>query len=214
MVELMVGVTIGLLIVSAAAMLTSTQLTENRRLLLETQLQQDLRASTDIITRELRRASYWPDSHQQIWYPDKATATAENTFGPMSAASDAFLTEFEFKYRRRSGDEGPYGFKKDGNLLRTRFAGSWHALTDSRVMTIQDFRVLLSTPEVFQLPCPKTCPLPGGPQDCWPSLQVRTATISVTGKSVADPSLVRTLTTRARIRNDFVKFNGASVCPA
>ena len=54
-VELMVGIAIGLIIVAAASLLMSGQLNENRRLLAETQLQQDLRAASDIITRELRR---------------------------------------------------------------------------------------------------------------------------------------------------------------
>ncbi|MDQ2780283.1 MAG: prepilin-type N-terminal cleavage/methylation domain-containing protein, partial [Pseudomonadota bacterium] len=56
LVELMVGITIGLFVVAAAATLVSVQLADNRRLLLETQMQQDLRATADIIGRELRRA--------------------------------------------------------------------------------------------------------------------------------------------------------------
>jgi type IV pilus assembly protein PilW len=55
-VELMVGVTIGLLVVAAATVMISGQLVENRRLLVEAQLQQDLRAASDIITRDIRRA--------------------------------------------------------------------------------------------------------------------------------------------------------------
>ena len=55
----MVGVAIGLFVVAAASMLVVTQLSDNRRLTLETQVQQDLRATADIITRELRRAGHW-----------------------------------------------------------------------------------------------------------------------------------------------------------
>ena len=51
----MVGVAVGLFVVAAASMLVATQLSDNRRLTLETQVQQDLRAAADIITRELRR---------------------------------------------------------------------------------------------------------------------------------------------------------------
>ena len=58
LVELMVGITIGLFIVAATSLMISTQLSGNRRMLLETQLNQDLRATADIITRELRRASF------------------------------------------------------------------------------------------------------------------------------------------------------------
>lgn len=56
LVELLVGISVGLFVLAGATLLLSTQLGDNRRLLLETQLQQDLRATMDIITRELRRA--------------------------------------------------------------------------------------------------------------------------------------------------------------
>ena len=52
LVELMVGITVGLFIVAAATTLMANQLSDNRKLLVETQIQQDLRASMDIITRQ------------------------------------------------------------------------------------------------------------------------------------------------------------------
>ena len=64
----MVGVAIGLFVVAAASMLVVTQLSDNRRLTLETQVQQDLRASADIITRELRRAGHWGKARDGVWY--------------------------------------------------------------------------------------------------------------------------------------------------
>ena len=67
-VELMVGVAIGLFVVAAASMLVVTQLSDNRRLTLETQVQQDLRATADIITRELRRAGHWGKARDGVWY--------------------------------------------------------------------------------------------------------------------------------------------------
>ena len=62
LVELLVGVAVGLFIVAGATLIVSTQLSENKRLLAETQLQQDLRAAADIMTRELRRSGYWLDA--------------------------------------------------------------------------------------------------------------------------------------------------------
>ena len=52
----MVGIALGLFVVAASTALVANQLGDNRRLLLETQVQQDLRASMDIITRQMRRA--------------------------------------------------------------------------------------------------------------------------------------------------------------
>ena len=72
LIELMVGIAVGLFIVAAATVLVSGQLGENRRLMLDTQLQQDLRATADIITRELRRANANSPSENFISYPTRA----------------------------------------------------------------------------------------------------------------------------------------------
>ena len=79
-VELMVGVAIGLFVVAAATMLVSTQLSDNRRLMLETQVQQDLRASADIITRELRRAGHWGKARDGVWFAGNVAAVRDNPY--------------------------------------------------------------------------------------------------------------------------------------
>lgn len=211
-VELMVGVTLGLFVVAATALMTSSQLSDNRRLLVETQLQQDLRAAVDIVTRELRRAAYWQQSEEGTWYEGRTTPIQSNLFAAITPASGDNLTEVNFSYRRRSGDEGPYGFKVEADAIKSMIANQWHALTDVKVMRVTNLDIDLSAPVVYQLPCPKLCP--DGTQDCWPDLQMRTATISITGQAVNDAAVVRTLTSRVRLRNDFVQFNGAEVCPA
>ena len=65
-VELMVGITIGLFILAGASMVLTTQLGDNRRLLLEAQVQQDLRVASDLISREIRAAGYWGNAYQQV----------------------------------------------------------------------------------------------------------------------------------------------------
>lgn len=211
-VELLVGVALGLFVVAAAALMMSSQLADNRRLLVETQLHQDLRSTTDIVTRELRRASYWQESSRALWFEGRTAAVPQNAFGSTTPTSGNNLTEVTFSYRRRSGDEGPYGFRLDGYAVKSMIGGQWQVLTDAAVMRVTGLDIDLSPPVVYQLPCPKLCP--DGTQGCWPELQLRAATISVTGQSVTDPSVVRTLRTRVRLRNDWVRFNGAEVCPA
>ena len=213
-VELMVGITLGLFVVAAAALMVATQLGENRRMLLESQLMQDLRAASDIITRDLRRASYTTNSRQQGWSPGKLPADwQENSFGAVLTAPGSSLSELQYEYRRRSGDEGPFGFKRDGNVLRSLVAGGWQPLTDERVLKITDFSINFPAPTVIQIPCPRTCDAAGSTA-CWPEVQVRTATIRITGEATSDAQVQRTLTTEVRLRNDFTKFNGATACPA
>lgn len=212
LVEMMVGITIGLIVVAAAAMMVSTQLGENRRLLLETQIQQDMRATVDIITRELRRASYNPSATGDLWYEGRTGPIVQNSFGTITPTSGVGLTAVEFSYRRRSGDQGPYGYKLEGNAIKSKIGGQWQTLTDTSVMRVTGFTVDLAAPVSYPLPCPRLCD--DGTQACWPSLQLRTATITLTGQSVADAAVTRTLRTQVRLRNDLTLFNGATICPA
>jgi type IV pilus assembly protein PilW len=216
LVELMVGVTVGLFVVAAAAMLVGSQLSDNRRLLLETQLQQDLRSSADIITRELRRAGYWSQSEQGFWTP--AAGPQPN---PFAAVTMPVATEVNYTYRRGPGQEGPYGFRLDttAGSIRTLLAGAgWQDLTDPRTLRITALNIVPSNSNEIVLPCPKDCPGPGGPQDCWPRLVVRSFTVTITGQAVHDAAIQRTLQTTVRLRNDLVRFNDplnpTQYCPA
>ena len=211
-VELLVGVALGLFVVAAAALMVSSQLSENRKLLLETQLQQDLRSTMDIVTRELRRASYTPGAPGQLWYEGRTDPISQSSYGALTPESGATLSEVAFSYRRRSGDEGPYGFKVDSNVLKSKIGGQWQILTDAAVMSVTTFTINLSTPVTYQLPCPRLCT--GGTMTCWPELQMRTATITLTGQSTTDASVSRTLRTQVRLRNDWTHFNSADICPA
>ncbi|MBC7956050.1 MAG: prepilin-type N-terminal cleavage/methylation domain-containing protein, partial [Cytophagales bacterium] len=55
-VELMVGMAIGLVIVAAALFALTHHLRTNQSLLIEARLMQDLRTASDLIARDLRRA--------------------------------------------------------------------------------------------------------------------------------------------------------------
>lgn len=203
LVELLVGIAVGMFVVAAAAMLVSTQLNDNRRLLLETQVQQDLRAAADIITRDLRRAGYWPGAAKSFVWTD-AAALPINPYSTLQLA--ALPTEIEFEYLRQPSESGPFGFKKDGNVLKTRLgAGGWQELTDGNTLRITSFSI---TPRdsVHVLPCPKACPSPGPADGCWPTLTVRDLEVAITGQAVSDPSVTRSLQTRVRLRNDLVQF--------
>ena len=68
LVEMMVGIAVGLFIVAGASLVTVNQISDNRRLTLETQVQQDLRAAADLVARDLRRAGYWGKAQTSMWY--------------------------------------------------------------------------------------------------------------------------------------------------
>jgi len=213
LVELMVGIAVGLFVVAAAAMLVSTQLNENRRLLLETQVHQDLRAAADIVTRELRRAGYWPAAVQSVW-----TAAGGVSLSPHATVSptSAPATQVDFDYRRATGESGPFGFRREGGVLRTRLgAAGWQDLTDGNTLRVTEFTVTPRFGPAVRIPCPKLCP--DGSTDCWPTLTVRELVVDIAGHAVSDPRVERSVRSVVRLRNDWVRFNVAGsptlACP-
>ncbi len=212
LVELLVGVAVGLFIVAAAAMLVSNQLANNRRLLLETQVQQDLRATMDIITRELRRAGHSLVMDEWPWAPAGAASN------PHQTVTVAGPSEVGFKYDRAPGEFGPYGFRYDPTnfTVESRLAGSgWQDLTDPRMIKVTAFSITDQSPPPTQIPCPKLCA--GGTKTCWPTLRVRDYRIDITAQAVSDSAVERSLTTVVRLRNDAINYNDPAnpdrICP-
>ena len=212
-VEMMVGIAIGLFIVAGSSLVVGTQLGENRRLLQEAQLQQDLRAAADIVARELRRASFMTDAYRTVWYPT-ASRTRENTYPDIAVAASVL----DFAYERGPGQHGPYGFRLSGGAIQTRLADSgWQELTDSRAVQVTQFNITPNVISTSVLPCPKACPV-GGPTDCWPKLVQREFKVEIKANAVGDANIVRKHTSVVRVRNDWVQFrdvvNPLLICPA
>jgi len=212
LVELMVGIAVGLFVVAGAAFVVATQLGDNRRLLLETQLQQDLRATMDIITREIRRAGSNPLTSSSVWYPGTARVEknnyAEITVGEASE-------EIRFNYWRSAGVAGPFGFRFRDGRLQSLIGGTWQELTDANVMQVTNFTITPVDLGTTQLPCPRECA--GGGTACWPTLTVRDYIIDIAARSRTDAAVQRTLRNQVRVRNDWLRFNDAGapdeVCP-
>lgn len=211
LVEMMVGLAVGLLVVAGATMVVTTQLGDNRRLLLETQLQQDLRASADIITRDLRRAGAWTDTARtSLW---SATAAPQvNPFTATAPASGETASQVDYRYSRQGSTSTTYGFRlNEHGVLQSLLGTTWQDLTDARVLTVTTFDVTARDGPAQQTPCPNLCPgLPAPATACWPTVTVREFVVDITAQSVADPAVQRSLSTAVRVRNDVV--NGA--CPA
>lgn len=240
-VELMVGVAIGLIIVAAAATVMSGQLVENRRLLMEAQIQQDLRAAADIITRDLRRSAYLAE--RQIGSVPSSLQTLDtvgtiNPFSPATALRNPYQTrlsntgactssaDLRFAYvswKLNPPSSTDVGYSINSGVLMSLVNGVNNALTDANTMNVTDFCVTISQPTSERLPCPKLCP--GNTTSCWPTYKIRTATVTIKaeGKGV-NANIKREVTSTVRLRNDWVQLaavvtlpSGASViqaCPA
>jgi type IV pilus assembly protein PilW len=223
-VELMVGVAIGLFVVAAASMLVVTQLSDNRRLTLETQVQQDLRASADIVTRELRRAGHWGKARDGVWYPGTVVPIRDNPYAAIRKADGTAFADGETSSAvlmtyARSGLEAEetgaiesdeqLGFRLDNGVIQTRLGDAgWQALTDANTLKVTSF-VLTMNLQPIRLECPKPCPDPL--VDCRPTLEVRDVTVDIAGEAAHDSSVKRSVRGHVRLRNDAIV---AGTCPA
>jgi prepilin peptidase dependent protein B len=152
-VELMIGVAIGLVVVAGGAKLLADGLVGNRRNIVETRITQDLRAATDMVARDLRRAGYW-GNRSYLGVAATPTANAYAGVSPIPSAGTGNLVEYSYiKDSNDSLDSAEYmGFTiaaDPGNgisvlymkLGRTGATDNWQPLTDSRVVNVTAFNV-------------------------------------------------------------------------
>lgn len=222
LVELMVGITIGMIVVAGASVMMVNQLAEHRRLVLETQVQQDLRAAADLMLRDLRRAGFWATPQKGVWAPDAADPI-KNVYSalPEPAAKDG--SELLYSYSRageyvQPGDtpednrvtaDELFGFKlSSSKVLQSKLGNQWQPLTDPDTLLIRSFKVNL---QVQQLPLGDYCtqPCPAGSTTCPPQQEIRRFDIELTGQARHDDKVVRTIKVSSRLRND----NIVGSCP-
>lgn len=217
LVELMVGIAVGMFVVAAAATLVATQLTENRGLQLELQVQQDLRATADIITRELRRGASlasFGDATSYVWTPGVPWIFIYNN--TVATPASGVTEEVTFTQARSPGGRGSSGFRLHEEAIESLLSGSgWQPMTDVNTMKVSHFRIRVSSEEPVKIACSKLCS--DGTDSCWPSVTVRAYTIELTGRSAFDARVVRSLSSHVRVRSEILNMVdplAARTCPA
>lgn len=221
LVEMLVGVAVGLFIAAGASMLVAIQLSDNRRTLLELQLQQDLRASSDIVARELRREGFVSKAFLFISQLG-SQPFSYNGYSLRLSVTPGNSSSVGYYYVRRDDTVGPFGFRlSSAGAIQSRLAvGVWQDLTDSNVVKVTRFSLTPRYGPTQKLACPKYCDLtlaglPSGTTSdyCWPTMTVLLFDISITGQSVSDATVVRTVNTTVRVRNDWVIPNISTKYP-
>ena len=210
LVEMLVGVTIGLFIIGGALTLFARNVVGSRLMLAETRLNQDLRAAADLITRDLRRAGFWGNAIQGTI---AVGATGVTTANPYSAVV-SYAGEIDYNFSIDNAENNvldsgeKFGVRLNDGALQLQTAdGIWTDITDKQLMTVTTFSI---TPTVTTLGlgqfCAKTCGV--GSPGC-PTMTVRSFVVTVTGQSARDSSLKRSLRSSVRVRNDAL----GGVCP-
>jgi len=208
LVELMVGIALGLFVVAGAATLAANQMGETRRLLLETQVQQDLRAAADIITRELRRAGFDQSSESFLWSANSPSQMPRRNNYVDLGISPSF-DFIGYTYQRAGPAPAPgvqrFEYRLVGDVIRQRIdAAPAQDLTDRSTLKITTFTVVPANVVSEQLACPNLCA--DLTQNCWPTTRVTEAVITISGQAVSDDKVQRTIVSRVRLRNDGVDF--------
>ncbi|MFG6441180.1 PilW family protein [Roseateles sp. LKC17W] len=235
LVELMVGITVGLIVAAGASLVAVNQITEHRRLMLETQIQQDLRTAADLLQLDIRRAGYRGMTERSVWAPPTAVGTtdetaempaADNNYSPLTLTDEDGARAVSYTYARsfddqvgalapRSAEHFGVKWNRDGETLYLRVGlvngqDNWQPITDPDTVRITGFNIELieqSTPVADF--CEVACSMAGGANAC-PSLAVRQVRFTIVGEAKHDPRVRRTLSGVERVRAD--QITGA--CPA
>ncbi len=207
LVELLVGLAVGLIVVAAASSVVSAHVHENRRLTLETRLLQDLRTTADLVARDLRRAGYWAHAASGV-RGESASAPPLNPYGLSAdaAASDAVGLSFSRDVVENDGVDDPerFGFRLRAGVLELQLgAGNWQALTDAGTLTVTAFRVVPQVEEASLAAfCAQSCAASGA--SCPPRQAVRSFAVTLAARSIHDAGLTRSLRSTVRLRNGAV----------
>lgn len=211
--ELLIGIAVGMVVISGAAMLFARNLAGSKLLLAESRLNEDLRNAADLLTRDLRRAGYWGNAIKGTQAIGAGAITTANPYSEGTASAQ----QVDYRFSREvdvadndtlDDDKEQFGFRLHDKAIQMQVGkDNWSDITDKTSVEITTFTV---TPTVTSISlgdaCPNVC-LPGEP-NC-PFATVRNYAVVLHGVSVRDSSLQRTLRSTVRVRNDQV----SGTCP-
>ncbi|HEY1128693.1 MAG TPA: prepilin-type N-terminal cleavage/methylation domain-containing protein [Roseateles sp.] len=226
LVELMVGITVGLIVAAGASMVAVRQITEHRRLMLEVQIQQDLRVAADLLQQDVRRAGFRGLPANGVWEPARGTGTSNATLAKSAVASPyipitqtkADGNDIFYQYARTQPgatnynatndlkDNEQFGFRLSSKKSLEIQLGlnNWQPITDPESVLIEDFKVEIQSQEI---PLDDLCDC--APGSC-PTQTVRLVKFTLAGVAKSDSSIKRTVSVSERIRADDV----SGACPS
>ncbi|MDD2920363.1 hypothetical protein [Rhodoferax sp.] len=215
-VELLIGIAIGLFILAGASAMLVNSVTNSRRLLLETRINQDLRATMDLISRDLRRGAYWGNSLAGTVATGSASITQPN---PYSAVTVGGSIQVNYAYTRDAVENNAldntteaFGFRLNttSKAIQMNMGESWQTLTNTDILIIPAFVITPTETTIdVRAACAKPCTDTATAPTC-PRIQVRSYNLTLTGTSKTDAAVSRTLHSQVRVRNDAM----IGTCPA
>lgn len=226
LVEMMLAIALGLLLLTAVLQLAAVQVDEQRRLLLESRLTQDLRTAMELISRDVRRSGYWGDVSGGVWDSTRPSAAlSANPYrgavlsGPSPAPWLGYSYSRDLTEDQASSNQEKFGLRLNtgSQVLEWRLSGSavapeerdhWQALTDPALLRVTRLSIQLTEQRQSLLGyCAQVhC---SGQARCPPERIQRRVRIELDAQDSRDSRVQRTLSTEARLRNDEV----SGACP-
>ncbi|WP_418319332.1 hypothetical protein [Piscinibacter sakaiensis] len=207
LVDMLIGLAIGLFIVSQGLIMLAAHLHENKRLVIESRLMQDLRTAAAMIDRDLRRAGHWRDATAALWREDTPTrANPYQVISMTSGVSDTVRLHYSRDVNENHAVDGneAFGFRLRNHAIDALLGGSWQTLTDATTVRVTSLRLTPLAAEVDQpMACDKPCPpAAAGAAACPPRILVRQFELAIDAESPIDPAIRRSLQATTRVRND------------
>lgn len=211
--ELLVGITVGLIVTGGAVMLLAKNMAGSRMLLTESRLNEDLRNAADLLTRDLRRAGYWGNAMKGVTAIGLTSATTANPYAAVTAPTSG--DEVDYRFSRDPATDNDtldgneqFGFRLSNEAIQMQAGSGWTDVTDKTAVKIKKFQVTANEVTVpLGDACPTVCGV--GTPNC-PTAKVRSYTVLLQGESAQDDKIKRSLRTTVRVRNDQV----SGACPA
>jgi type IV pilus assembly protein PilW len=205
-IELMVGIALALLIAAAATLLLGSSVGENRRLLLEARVTQDLRSAADLVVRQTRRSGHWGAASTLGLWSSRANPLPNPyaALTPDSGASDAIALHYSQDTNENNAVDAneQVGFRLRNGALEAQLGDShWQALTDVSTLLVTQFLV---QPRVQSVALDSACMCAGSATCTAPQVQVRSVEIEISARATSDASVLRTVRSTVRLRNDIV----------
>lgn len=227
LIELMVGMTIGLIIVAAAGSMYITAMRGGADATRSAKLNMELRGAMDTMVSEIRRAGY-----------HATTTSTDTTANPFMQATtnlsipsaSCVLFAYDADQSGAINSEDFFGFKQNGNAISMRSGGtapttsngcavgtdSWEKITDDNnvvVETLSFTNTITTQDDMFQ--CWNTDTNASETASCTAGktvydaavagsrlVETRSITVALTGHHKADPLTKISLTQQVRVRND------------
>lgn len=223
LLELMLGMTLGLLVLASVLAFYGTVVRSSADNLKGARLNQDLRATLNLISRELRRAGFWaavPFVDDMTANPFLSTALGSDLkvgafTGEMANSCITFTYDLDADKRLGVGAGGTadairdtdnveqLGYRLRNGAIEYRTGGSPFSCTGGTWERLTEPEVVIAG-LVFQLG--ETCLNVGAPGTACAAggigQYLRRVDVTLSGRLASDPLVLATLAGRVRVRND------------